>query len=594
MKITFDKLEFKNFLSYGNAATTFKFNSPGLTVLSGVNGTGKSTLLDALSYALYGKPYRKIKIAELVNRINQKGLWVRVSFKQNQMKYRITRTLKPTTILIEKWNSDINEYEELELLSSNKLIQEEINKIVGIDYNTFTHIVAIGASTSNSKPFLTMSSWEKRTLIEVLLNLEIIAKMNKLVKADRSANKQQLALVKNNSTLLQGIVQQNENNLNSSRLTIESFENVKQEELATIQKRIDVDEERKKDLLTKIKTLKSAVKPELTEKLKSKKSTIESEISTIQDLIGEHNGTVRHNKKMIKQLEETQLCPVCNTDVTDDHRTTEIDKFNIATADAKVELKTLKEKLEEHKASLKTVNLNLSDLNYAMSTISSVFQDIDRVDHGIKSLLNQHNTKMAHELNIDIDLIEEQLATAETNLMETTDLVNEYTTKESIIETANFLLSDGGVKTEFYQVVVPMFNKTVNEYIQKFELPIVINFDLEFDVNIQTLQTKSENVNYHSFSEGEKRRIEIAILLSFIKLSKSIANWESNILVADEIFDNGVDAEGLNIMLEAIREIAMNDQLSIFVVSHKLLSNDSFDNKILITKDALFSKLLQI
>jgi DNA repair exonuclease SbcCD ATPase subunit len=594
MKLTFKQLEFRNFLSYGNEGTTINFSNPGLISLSGKNGAGKSVITDALGYVLYGKPYRKIKIKELLNRENKKDLWVRVTFKQNSQKYRITRTLGPASIKIEKWETAEDKYHELELLSSTKLIQEEINKVIGIEYDTFKHIVAIATSASQTKPFLTMPVWEKRSLIESLFNLEIISDMLRAVKSDKSSNKHKLSSAESNRKLLETIVEQTKSQLKSSKLTVQHFDDNKEKTINNYNTKRLVSEGKINKHIENLKILQNVVKPKLTNSLKEKRKECNDKISKLTLLKGEHAGSIKHSKKMIKQLNTTDICPVCNTDITDEHRETEITSFDKVINTSTEEHTNADQEIKDLKKALQVIDGNLSDLSIATHKVKTTLDTIDELKSNIKEYDRMITKQQNETLNVNLELLEKQLAENVSQLEETMDAVNECVKQESILEVAEFLLSDSGIKTEFYNVVVPLFNSTINEYIQKFELPIKILFDYEFNVTINSVHTATDNVNYYSFSDGEKRRIEIAILLSFIKLSKAIANWSSNIMILDEILDSGVDNDGLLLMLESIREIANDEQLSMFIVSHKLISEDVFDRKLLITKDAVFSKIMDI
>jgi DNA repair exonuclease SbcCD ATPase subunit len=589
MKITFKKMELRNFLSYGNSITTIDFNYPGLISLTGNNGCGKSVIGDALSYIMFGKPYRKIKINELVNRTNGKDLWVRLTFLQNDNKYRITRTLKPNTIKIEKWEG--GDYIELELLSSSKLIQEEINKIFGIEYKTFKHIVSIASGSTNSKPFLTMASHEKRSLIESLFNLEVISEMSRVVKSDKSSNKHELLNSQNSVNLLTSLVEQTRSTIQTSQDAIDNLEENKLKAIETINNELQELKVNYDDNIAKLHTYKKALDPEITKKIKEKHALVEAEHATKKKDLHQHQFQVKHSKETIKKFSDLDFCHTCNRPVDAQHKHDELKPVEDKLNESQDAIALLEEEITELGASLEVFKQNITDLNAAKFSIEGIIKMVDTLDANIKSLETKRTDKEQEEVSIDISKLEDDLKTNLIVLEESTSKLNKCVKLESIYETADYLLSDSGIKTEFYNIVVPMFNQSVNDYVQKFALPVVITFDYEFNVTIKTLQGDSPDVNYFSFSEGEKRRIEIAILLSFIKMSKAIASWSTNVLIFDEILDTGIDSEGLIMMLDSIRDIATEEQLNVFVISHKLLGNGSFDKTMLITKDAMFSKL---
>jgi DNA repair exonuclease SbcCD ATPase subunit len=595
MKITFQKIIFRNFLSYGNRDTELDFSTPGLISLSGKNGQGKSVLLDAINFALFGKPYRKIKINELINRTNKKNLWVQLYFQQNMTDYRITRTLGPASTKVEYKKINEAEYTELELLSSNRLIQDEINKIFGIDFDTFKHIVAIASSASQSRPFLALSAGDKRGLIESVFNLEIIGELFKLIKSDKSTNKSKILTSSQAVNLYTNLVAQLENQYNSALQTIASFTDNKTSMI--------------KNLLTKKETTLTEItsQVDLAEKLskfinKEMYKTIEAEIvqlntqkESVTNSIGECSAQIKHANKMLASLGGIDICPSCNTKITEEHRANEIAHFNYV-VDVKIEEKeTLEKELHNIKYEIKLKTKNLEDMNLAKNKVSNLLTKIDSLKENITEYENQIIEKEKEELNIDVTnietLIKENTLNKETAISEQ----NECSEKEVILEIADFLLSDNGIKTEFYNIVVPIFNKTVNDYLKKFELPVVITFDYEFNYTIKSVQSQDSDINYYAFSEGEKKRIDISVMLTFIKLSKSIANWSTNIMIADEVFDGGIDNEGLTTILETVRGIAAEEQLSLFIVSHKILDNSEiFDRNLLVIKDNGYSKMMYI
>jgi DNA repair exonuclease SbcCD ATPase subunit len=591
MQITIKELELRNFLSFGNNITRLDFRNPGLISLAGKNAAGKSTILDALSFVLYGTPYRKIKKGELINRSNKKDLWTRLTFNKNTIKYRITRSLKPNTIKIEKWCDKQHEYVEQELLSTASLIQEDINNIFGIEYKTFRHIVCISPVANNTKPFLAMSPYEKRTLIESLFNLEVVSEMSRHVKSDKSSNKLEKRNLEENNTLLESLVKQSKNAITDARKTEETFSHNKQVTLDEFNNQLVTFQGKRDKLIVKLNAFKKALKPELEAKIKDKYTTSTTNIKELESQLYEKKYIIKDSTKKVNGFDGIDICPVCNTNVSKEHVVEELEKLGTLIKTASSEITDLKTNIEKAESIKETLKGNLSDLKEVKISINSVITSIDDTDRHIKHLEQHISAKEKEQLDLDFTKREQELETNTVRLEDGVSKFNKCCKLETIYETAEYLLSDSGIKTEFYHVVVPMFNKIVNEYIQNFELPVVINFNYEFDVTIKTLHGADTDLNYYSFSEGEKKRIEVAILLSFIKMSKTIANWSVNILLLDEILGQYLDKKGLDIVLESIREIATEEQLNVLVVSHKDMGEDTFDKKILITKTAMFSKL---
>ena len=592
MKVNFRSLELKNFLSFGDNVTELSFTSPGLIALRGKNGHGKSSIVDALSFVLFGKPYRKIKINELINRTNKNNLYVRVTFKAKDTNYRITRTLKPNSITVEKMID--GEYVEQELLSGNKLIQDELNSILGIEYKTFKHIVSISAATTSSKPFLTMSAYDKRNLIESIFNLDAISEMNKELKADKSKNNVALLNATSNVSMYTRLIEQQQTSIEKNEYLLDNFEKDKLQAIKDYEEKKEKISDGIAKLEETIEKINSSLPTDAIDTFKAKAKLKREYISELNTSIGTVKGQMKALQASLDNFTNLNVCPVCNQTVDKDHIDTEVNNLTHKLKEEADKYTDLTAKLKRAKDDLDTIEKNIQDVNVIVERIQKYVNDKTNLETHLELVEKQIKEKENESLDIDTNSLREELDNLTHSLELSNTALADAKEKEMIIELAGFLLSDKGIKTEFYNIIVPLLNKTVNEYITSFNLPIVISFDSDFNISIMTVKEQSNNVNYYSFSEGEKRRMEVAILLSFIKLSKSIANWNCNILIFDEIVDQNVDNEGLMSMLYSIKEIAQDEQLHAIVVSHKELDKDIFDSTILITKDAIFSKLLII
>jgi DNA repair exonuclease SbcCD ATPase subunit len=336
------------------------------------------------------------------------------------------------------------------------------------------------------------------------------------------------------------------------------------------------------------------LKDDLKNKLIEKVSKFDEEIAEITAEIGGLKHETKAGKKVIKELNNNDICPACNTVITPEHKEKELKRFTTIIDTNKVQIKSLEADIKHKQEQKDVLTKNIETINTALHQIKTSTKLIEGIRKNIEDVKKNIEKKEAEELNLDLKSIEDNLKKNKTQLDELNNELQEYTEKESIMEVASFLLSDSGIKTEFYHSIVPLFNKTINAYITKFELPITITFDYEFNVTIRSVTSGNDDLNYFSFSEGEKKRIEISILLSFIKLSKTVANWSTNILGLDETLDSGIDGEGLQIMLDSIKDIASEEQLNVMIITHKVITSDIFDRKILVTKDSFFSKLLDI
>lgn len=550
MYIVFKELKFKNINSYGNKETIFSLNK-GLNCISGMNGQGKSTILDALCFCLFGKPFRKIKLKELINRDNKKKLYASVIFYINEDMYTITRTLKPDSLIIEKNN------EPLDLLSSKALNQDEIDKIIGIDITLFRQVISL--AINYNKPFLALKTPEKRDIIETIFNIKVFGKMlknvknnNSSIKTEHEINKRTIQLIKKNSIELQ-------NQLKEYKVKKENFENDKKEQIKTIDEKIN-----------NIKTQINNIKIELSDdkkKVNGNKYTLESALKK--------SGEIEHNiKKCEKDLyffENNNICPICKTDMTDEHKNEhikdnekEIERCTALKKDLKI---TIKYK--------KRIKDNLQKLKYLEEQIKT----------------HEENKKYIKEQEFSIDLqkIEDTLENKKEEYIKVYNKLNESGKEIKLNDIIIKMLGDEGIKTYFFAKLIPILNTKVNEFLDLFDLPVTISFDDFMNETINTL--KNTNVSYWAFSEGEKKRIDIAILLSFIETTKMISNWGCNLIIFDELLDNSTDSEGLDKIFEAISEMLFHDtKLCIYVISHRILDVD-FDGKYTIKKNNGFSEL---
>jgi DNA repair exonuclease SbcCD ATPase subunit len=557
--------------------STFSFKE-GLSLISAKNGSGKTTLLEVLSFNWYGKPYRDIKISELINRKNKKNMYTETEFDIDGTTYNIVRTLSPSKLTIKKDGI------ELENLSAKKLDQEEINKVLGVDYNIFKLIIAL--SVNYNKPFLSLGTPAKRDTIESIFNIKIFGEM--LVKLKKKAS-----TLKSERTLLDGTIKTLESSISSFRKQIKELKS----SIGDIDKKNEDEIKLHKD---KIKESNKII-----DSLAKKAEAIKKELKTlvITDVTNEYSkirNEIAVSKSKILELSEQLAffethdeCPKCGILMTQEHRESEIkNAINQKTAleivlqnlfvefdrlrDVEVENGKISSKIQELKNSMyetiqdaKTENNNIELLNKQIRLISERTLVIDT-----KSITEEYE-KQIEEYKIMAKRLDE---------VKNTLLVYEYVSK---------VLSEDGIKSFFFKKLVPILNKKINEYLTSFEIPIIINFNEFMEENIRIPLSNMQNVSYMAFSEGEKKRIDVAILLSFIETTKILSNWNCNVLMFDEVLDNATDSEGLEKLLNSIKLLTRNDtKLCSYVISHRESDSEIYDRKISIKKVAGFSKLV--
>lgn len=579
MYLKFLTLRVKNFMSFGNNLTEFSFEN-GLNLISAKNGSGKSSIgPEALSYVLYGKPYRDIKVSELVNRKNKKGMLTEIDFLIDSDLYKIVRGIGPNKLELYKNGNPV------ESLSSKALNQEEINKLLGIDYKLFKMIIAL--SVNYNKPFLSLSIPEKREVLESIFNVKIFSEMLKKVKKETSELKNTKSFNDTNMKNLEGSILALRKQIKEIEESIKNFDNNKKDDLEEVTINISKENIKKAKLEEDIKDIQNLL------------ITLEIDLEDYDEKINQLKTNIlldeTKNKDYTKQLKfikSNTICPLCSHELDEEHKeketnkiTKEIDKAEKRIEKNKKSLETLfkknveKKEKEKNKRNVESKIININgDISQSSFIISSLEKEKVRIenrkfDFNISSLQNEYESQ--------VESYKEHAKTS-SNLAEDIK-TNEYISK---------MLSDDGIKTYFFKRLVPILNMKINEYLDMFEIPIQVNFDDGLYETISITGTSEKDINYSSFSEGEKKRIDVAILLSFIDTTKIISNWNCNLLYFDEILDNATDADGLDKLLTAIKEMTVKDErLCSYIISHRDGNSELYDRKITIKKVAGFSKI---
>jgi len=579
MYVKFENIKFKNILSYGNDETVVEFET-GMTLISARSGSGKSTLIDALSFCLYGKPYRKIKINDLINRRNKKKLYTECNFVIGEDRYKIIRTLLPNTIEIYK--NDVSS----EKLSSKKLNQEEINKIIGIDHNLFRQIIAL--SINYNKGYLALEAAEKRDIIESIFNIKVFAEMLKKLKNNNATLKVQSQLSLSQISILESTIKTLKTQIDNIERTRLTFDTDKENSLERLNAEFNKKEIEYKQLLEENKTYKA----NLIE-LNSKLSTVDfqSEVSEVNSIMKFAEKQYNDSTKQIELLELNTTCPFCNSDLTEEHKQTElirlqndIDKAKKDASDAKERRSSLSQLYTINEGIRKAISTTETSVDKNKTKMSYIKTDVKRIVHEIEVETNK-------EFNFDDSQLKEDFENRKESYKQQ---FQEYTTVQEDLKYNDFavnILSDQGIKSFFFRKLVPILNLKINHFLDIFELPVNINFNEVMEEHITNIGGK-EDLPYMSFSEGEKKRIDIAIMLSFIDTTKTISNWNCNLLMFDEILDTSIDSEGLDKIMGAIKQMTIDDsKLCSYIISHRDNDHENYNRKMIVKKVGGFSTI---
>lgn len=581
MYVEFKQLRFKNINSYGNSETVLDFTK-GLSAIIGKNGKGKSTFLDAISFCLYGVPYRNIKIAQLINRTNKKNLLSECSFIRDKDSYVIKRTLAPASITITK-NGD-----ELQLLSSKKLIQEEIDKIIGVDYKLFKQIICL--AVSYNRPYLSLSSPEKRDIIESIFNIKVFGNMLKTLKKEQASLKTEQTINSKTITILESSLSQQRKQLKNLKSSSENFTQNKEADL--------------KDCETKIATCVASIEENQKELEHVEKQLASCDVSKEQELKDELAG-LNTEKNRLEFTKEQALkdyenlvqnnegvCPTCKTSLSEDHIKEHIDASNLSIKGADEALIPIEKRIKKLNYDIKEIDAVKNAMRYYETSIGKLKYQISSDTNSITALEAHKKDVDERELDFDVDDIEKEFNEKIEEYKEVYKSNSKIGDKIATNKVVEDVLSENGIKAHFFKKLLPILNQKINQYLKKFDLPTILTFDAFMDERITSVNGNTE-LPYMSFSEGEKKRIDLSILLSFIDTTKSITNWNCNLLFFDELFDSATDLDGLDKITSTVKSMTeSNDKLCVYIISHRLSNEHIFDNQIDVCKDGLYSKVV--
>ena len=569
--ITFQKIRWKNFLSTGDQWTEIDLNKSSTTLVIGTNGAGKSTMLDALCFALFNKPYRKINKPQLVNSSNEKGCLVEVEFSVGPRNYLIRRGIKPNVFDIIVDGEMKNK--EADDRANQKIVEEQILKL---NYKSFTQIVILGSS--NFVPFMQLTQAHRREVIEDLLDIRIFSAMNNLLKEEIRQSRE----VIKNLTLKKNTIK---DKISMQEGFIEDLENRHKD-------KIDENENKIERLIASaLETDKE--NNSISEKISEKEKELQSYESATEQLrkLGSLKGKISQRVTTItkehKFFSQNTVCPTCTQSIEEDFRLNKI-------SDAQDKAKELQEgflKLEEsirleedRERHFKTLTKEITELTHGISQnnvrIAGFQRQVRDLQHEVQTLTSQlQDRNSEHE---KLDGFKNDLQVVFGKLAERNEEVkyNDF---------AYSLLKDGGVKSKIIKKYLPLINKQVNRYLQMMDFYINFHLDEEFGETIQS--PVHDKFTYSSFSEGEKMRIDLALLFAWREVARFKNSANTNLLILDEVFDSSLDTVGTDEFTKIIRFVIQD--ANTFVISHKADMLDKFNNVIEFSKKGGFSYMSQ-
>ena len=568
--IKFHKVRYKNFLSTGDTFTEINLNRKPTTLIIGANGSGKSTLLDALTFGLFGRAFRKVNKMALINSINQKRTVVEVEFSIGRKQYRVVRGIKPNIFEIYLDGSLI--HQDSNVRDYQALLEQQVLKL---NYKSFTQVVVLGSSSFT--PFMQLVTIDRRRIIEDILDIQIFSVMNEVLKQRYASLRHELNEIKTN-------LQIGEEKINSQEETMKRLEENRDGQITKLKNSIEDSNESEALYKGSIDILSRQV-----EKHQNLKGDEDDVRVSLQTMLSDERQFEVDRRKLLQEekfYESNDECPTCKQDIEEGHKShicKEIDKT----------VGELNTKLQERSFSIQEINKRLEEISEINKQITKIQSEIQKEQNHITA-----GQRYRAQLNNELKDLESQEHTEEDkeklekyrkafNQLE--GMKEELIDKRHYFELAEILLRDSGIKTKIIRQYLPIMNKLINKYLASMEF--FVQFELDEEFNEQIKSRYRDTFTYSSFSEGEKMRIDLALLFTWRAIAKLKNSVNTNLLVLDEVFDSSLDEGGTDEFLKILN--TLGNDTNTFIISHKGDSmNEKFNNIIEFEKSQNFSKVV--
>ena len=569
--INFQTVRWKNFLSTGSQYTEINLNKSPTTLIIGENGSGKSTILDALCFSLFNKPFRSINKPQLINSINQKDCNVEVEFSIGSKQYKVVRGIKPNVFEIYLNGELLNQ--DAASRDYQKYLEEHVLKL---NYKSFTQIVILGSASFT--PFMQLSAAMRRDIIEDLLDIRVFSVMNEVLKQKLIVIRSEISTIDSNTEILKTKVR------------------LQQEYIA----KLEQDKKKKSDDIDVILESANANVTSHVTIIEIKKK----EILFMKNLIADHNEATTKHKKLLglkdkildkKQKLEDEIqfyhindsCPTCNQALEETFKTGKIQAHD-------EKLKDINIGVEDIQKQIKEVEERLELINKTKETIAEINEEI--VEVSTKLIAEQNYvaklTVEKENSNVGDTSIPEEKAKLKQLAKDVVELSNvriEKVDEKGYHELASLLLKDTGIKTKIIKQYLPVMNKIINKYLQSMDF--FVHFELDEAFNETIKSRHRDEFTYASFSEGEKQRIDLALLFAWRTIAKMKNSANTNLLMLDEVFDSSLDSGGADLLYQILG--TLDSDINTFVISHRDLMFDKFRSVIKFQKINNFSEIVK-
>ena len=566
--INFSKIRFKNFLSYGNAFTEIELNTSSKTISYGKNGCGKSSMIDAITFALYGKPFRKINKGGLVNSINKKELIAEIEFAIGPNNYKIIRGIKPN--IFEIYCNDVIVIQDAKVKDYQSHLERYILKM---SYKSFTQVVILGSARYT--PFMQLTAADRRSVIEDLLDIQIFSNMNAIVKDRLSNLKESLLDCKYNIELYKDKIELQKRNINQNKKSSDEVISKKEFIIANTFVEVESSQSNITSLLDSNTLLLDQIVDHKSIENKQHK------IYTIRDKLKD---TIFKLEKENSFYHSNDNCPTCRQEIEEEFKQEIVDRnfskmqeLKDGTIKLSAEVSSIQKRLVE----IDAINRKISDNNVEISKFNSSIVSAQKYIKLISQELHELNSSVNIDGTEDLKLLIESLD----NYVENYE---EYITDKSYYDFITLMLKDGGIKTKIIKQYLPILNKYINQYLSHLDFFVNFNIDENFEEIIKSRHR--DEFTYSNFSEGEKMRLDLAILFAFRQLARLKNSVNTNLLILDEVCDSSLDNSGTDLFMSLLA--TLDAHTNIFVISHKSDQiSDKFDRMLQFDKVKNFSKM---
>ena len=569
--IHFKSCEWENFLSTGSDPIKIQLDRTPTTLIVGQNGAGKSTLLDALSFGLFGKPHRDIKKDQMINSINKKKTLVTIEMTIGSHDFKIVRGIKPGKFEIYQNGNLINQASNAR--DYQKFLEQNILKL---NHKSFHQVVVLGSSSFI--PFMQLPVWSRRNIIEDLLDINIFSKMNMLLKERNTKIRDELTDVNHQIDITK-------TKIDSQSKYIKSLQELNDDQIQTKRESIDIHKEEINKLFEQSKELGKNLTASISAEEKHSGELVKK-MSQLDSYDMNFQNKIKDLVEESRFYEDNDTCPTCDQDIEEELKETKIKSIKAKAKEIQTAKTDLAKNISEIKAEQQDVANSLNSLRQKQGKINSnndaialLQKEVDKIQKEINGLQGQTG---------DVSKAKRELTSLRKNKDKSTELKLGYVEERTYNEVIGEMLKDTGIKTKVIKQYLPVMNRLINQYLQVLDFFVSFHLDENFNETIRSRHRDS--FNYASFSEGEKQRIDLALLFTWRQIAKMKNSESSNLLILDETFDSSLDIDGIDNLTKILD--TLDDGSNVFIISHKgdVLEN-KFRSKIEFFKDKNFSKI---